>query len=339
MENAKVLVVGAGSMGLATGYHLSLAGAEVTFLVRPHRLPELSRPQILYSYDDNTLRTFSDYSIIDTPTRIASERYDYIVITLDGAALRASAGVEVVRQIGLAAKDQHSGIVLGTIGTSLRDWFLEQSGLPGDQVTNGALGIQCYPVAAANLPLHSPTDPKLLHQADLAYRHCWPFGFIVDQSSETVARGFAELYARSGESSCVIQTPLEFAVGITPLFAMLAACELLDWSPTTRINPASPEWELGVEATREIQGLGIHGAVGQKARQATTAQGLVEIWRTWEQDMLPLDLQEFGRYHHGGKVNVQDRLILQDCLAKGAAEGREMPFLTNLIARLAVISR
>jgi ketopantoate reductase len=54
-----VCIVGAGSMGVSTGYHLSLAGAAVTFLVRPHRQEQLSRPQVLYSYDDHSLKTFS----------------------------------------------------------------------------------------------------------------------------------------------------------------------------------------------------------------------------------------------------------------------------------------
>ncbi|WP_353962837.1 2-dehydropantoate 2-reductase N-terminal domain-containing protein [Streptomyces sp. NBC_01275] len=44
-----VLLVGAGAMGVITGYQLQLACAEVTFLVRPARVEKLSRPQTLYS--------------------------------------------------------------------------------------------------------------------------------------------------------------------------------------------------------------------------------------------------------------------------------------------------
>ncbi|WP_199821983.1 2-dehydropantoate 2-reductase N-terminal domain-containing protein [Streptomyces sp. XY152] len=40
-----VCIVGAGSMGVVTGYHLGLAGASVTFLVRPHRQAQSSRPR------------------------------------------------------------------------------------------------------------------------------------------------------------------------------------------------------------------------------------------------------------------------------------------------------
>ncbi|MET9462926.1 2-dehydropantoate 2-reductase N-terminal domain-containing protein [Streptomyces canus] len=43
------MLVGAGAMGVITGYQLQLACAEVTFLVRPARVEKLSRPQTLYS--------------------------------------------------------------------------------------------------------------------------------------------------------------------------------------------------------------------------------------------------------------------------------------------------
>ena len=41
-EKPGVLIVGAGAMGLVIGYHLSLAGAQITFLVRPQRLAALA---------------------------------------------------------------------------------------------------------------------------------------------------------------------------------------------------------------------------------------------------------------------------------------------------------
>ena len=39
-----VLVVGAGAVGLVMGYHLSLAGAQVTFLVRAGRKQAFQSP-------------------------------------------------------------------------------------------------------------------------------------------------------------------------------------------------------------------------------------------------------------------------------------------------------
>jgi glycine/D-amino acid oxidase-like deaminating enzyme len=58
-QTPQIRIIGAGAMGLGTGYHLQLAGAAITFLVRPARMLEMSRPQVLYSYDDATLKTFA----------------------------------------------------------------------------------------------------------------------------------------------------------------------------------------------------------------------------------------------------------------------------------------
>lgn len=331
---AKVLIVGAGSMGLAVAYHLAASGTDVTFLVRPHRVKGLSRPQVLYSYDDDTLRTFDTFNVIDAPALIAKETYDYAVITLDGAALRDPSGIVMVEEIGRAARDKGTRIILGAIGMRLRDWFIETAGISADSIVNSSLGIQCYSPAAVTLPLHAPTNPDLLRQADLAYRHCWPFGILVDDSAPTVAEGFAALYSANGESKCVIRPSTEFSVRLPTYFPMMAALELMDWPQAHEIDPSAAEWILGTQAAREIQGLKINGHLGQQVKRETTPEALAEQWRVWEQDMLPLDLQEFNRYHHGGKVNRQDRQLLADCVRLGEAEGSPMDALKKLLASL-----
>jgi ketopantoate reductase len=87
-ENCQRFIIGAGSMGIITGYHLDLAGAEVTFLIRPHRKEALDRPQILYCYDGNQLKEYTGYTYITDPAKMVGASYDYIVVTLDGIALR-----------------------------------------------------------------------------------------------------------------------------------------------------------------------------------------------------------------------------------------------------------
>ncbi|KAK2694495.1 hypothetical protein Focb16_v003954 [Fusarium oxysporum f. sp. cubense] len=74
-HNPTVLIVGAGSMGLVTGYHLSLAGAEVTYLVRPKRAGELEQPQFLYWLDKQELHEFKSYSHFTDPYSILSSSW------------------------------------------------------------------------------------------------------------------------------------------------------------------------------------------------------------------------------------------------------------------------
>jgi len=328
-----VCVVGAGSMGIITGYHLSLAGAAVTFLVRPHHQERLSRPQTLYSYDDNSLKTFTDYELLTDPTELAGTSFDFVVITLDGAALRAEAGQLLVEQIGRAFRGTKTAIILGSVGIDLRSWFLQRSGLAETQVNNGVLGNLIYEVGPATIPLHPGVKPDLLTKADYGYRHFTPAGFHVDLSVPQVARAFAALYNRCGVSECTVVPVDEFKLGVT-YFAALAAWELLDWCVTADIDPADEIWQLGTEAMREFQRLPIYGQAGLDASEQTTAETLLEFFRQQEVGTLPLDLAAFYRYHHGGKVNGQDHQLLREALEIGEAKGAEVSALRTLVARL-----
>ncbi|MEJ8305434.1 hypothetical protein [Saccharibacillus sacchari] len=49
--------------------------------------------------------------------------------------------------------------------------------------------------------------------------------------------------------------------------------------------------------------------------------------------MMPLDLQAFNRFHHGGKVREQDIQSLRESLADGLRAGRRMTALKKLLER------
>ena len=85
---------------------------------------------------------------------------------------------------------------------------------------------------------------------------------------------------------------------------------------------------------KEIQNLSISGETGRRAAEATTEAGLVQDLTAWEQQMLPLDLQQFNRFHHGRKVNAQDRAVLAACLAAGRDESKDMTALRELLRRV-----
>ncbi|SEL46479.1 Ketopantoate reductase [Stigmatella aurantiaca] len=320
-------------MGVLAGYHLKLAGAAVTFLVRPHRLEQLSRPQVLYSYDDHSLKTYSGYDLLTDPARLEGTSFDFVVITLDGASLRAEAGVKVVEEIGRAFRGTSTAVILGSMGIDLRAWFLERSGLAGSQVINGLMGNLAYEVPAATMPVHPGVKPDLLAHADYAYRHPSPVGFVVDRTAPQVAHDFAVLYDRSGVSRCSVISPDEYKVAVAA-FAPLAAWELLDWPAARDINPTDETWRLGTDAMREFQRLSVFGSAGLVASEQTDAETTLEFFRKEEERALPLDLAAFNRYHHGGKVNSQDHKILRKALSCGEAEGVEMPALRALVARL-----
>jgi hypothetical protein len=123
-------------MGLVAGYHLSLESVQVTFLVGPHHAKTLSRPQMLYCYDDNQCKTFKDYTYITDPAAIVGTEYEYILITLDAASLISETGQDLVKTIGKAASGSKMGVILGSIFLDLMPWFLSTSSLKAEKVTN-----------------------------------------------------------------------------------------------------------------------------------------------------------------------------------------------------------
>ena len=330
----RVLVVGAGSIGMIFGHNLTLAHADVTYLVRPGRVEHLSRLQTLYCYEDNSLKHFEGYSVISDHADIAKGQFDYILVTLDGASLQNEDGVKLVKAIGKAVQGTETKVLQGAMFVESRQWFKETSGLGDDQFTNAYFAIIAYSPSAVTLPLHGKTDAVLLAKADLAYSDKMDAGIFIADTVPVIAQGFAKLYDASGVSKAAIVPGDFFAMYADAMFAMFGGCELLGWPKFADIDPSDETWRLGIAAMKEVQALAIHGEAGAKAAEDTTEAGVLKDQVATEKLMRPLDIQEFNRFHHGGKVNKQDRAILADSLAAGKAEGKEMVALTELLHRL-----
>jgi ketopantoate reductase PanE/ApbA-like protein len=331
-----VVVVGAGSMGVVAGHQLSLAGASVTFLVRPHRLEQLSRPQLLFTYGDNSLTSLTGYDVLTDPADLSGTPVDLVFLMLDGASLRAEAGHTLVKEIGRAFRGTTTGVVLGAVGLGGRAWFLEETGLAESQVTLGRPTGLIHEVGAANLPVLSGVRADLLTQADFAYRQLSPVDFTVADTAPQVAGDVTALFASHKRGSCATVSQQHYALQDT-VFPVLAAWELLGWREVSELDPADPTWQLGVAAMREVQRLPQFGAAGVAASEATDAPGLLHAFQALAAASHPMAFSAFNAYHHGGKVNVQDHDYLRDALQQGAADGRDMPALRTLLDAVASV--
>lgn len=330
---ASVIIVGAGSVGVLTGYDLSRAGADITFLVRPHRLEQLSRPQALYSYDDHTLQHFSGYDLITDPAALSQRNADFVIVTVDGAALRTEAGLQLVSEIGRAYRGTDTRVVLATVGIGVRSWFVEQSGLADDQVAMGGTGALIHEVSAAKLPSDPTVDEELLATADYAFRHPSRAGFRVENNSPKLTDAFTTLLAGEGVPAAVSIPEGQLGVGAAAL-APILAWGLLGWRSLQEVDPADETWQIGVNSMRETQRLSAFGETGQAAAARTDPAGVLEAFRQQEQDSQPLDLAAFNAYHHGGKVNRQDIEFFEHARRLAAADGAATPALDAFIERL-----
>ncbi|MQY31864.1 2-dehydropantoate 2-reductase N-terminal domain-containing protein [Nocardia aurantia] len=326
-------IVGAGSVGVNAAYDLIRAGAKVTFLVRPHRREQLSRPQVMYSYETRTLDRFSGYDVLTDPAELSNQQFDFLIVTLDNASLRAEAGLRLVREIGRAFRGTNTGVILAAVGIEVRSWFIAESGLSEEQVAMGNTGALIHEVAAANLPVDPSVDADLLARADYAFKHLGPAGFTIDDSSPKLAEAFTAAYSGDDIPAAAIGAAPETAIGVAGL-APILAWGLLGWQPLENVDASGEVWQLGVACMREIQQLGVFGPTGRAAAEQTTPEGVLGMFRQMAQLSEPLDFAAFNAYHHGGKVNQQDLDFLDDARRRADAEGTDVPALRELISRL-----
>ena len=333
-EKSRILIVGAGAMGLVAGYHLHLGGAEITFLVRLGRVEDAARPKILYCYDDASLKAFSAFKVVSDVTEISSSSFAYVIVTLDGFAAREPEGISLLQTVGRSIRDASTCVIIGGVGVGLHDFYCRTMALTGDRVLNGALGLLCHLVKGFPLPVHQPTDANTLSNADAAYRHIGKYGFTLDDNSPEAAERFASLYDGSKVSRCQIMPRQEFAMMTKVMFPVFAASEILGW-PRAKDLDADPElWALTVRAVQEVQELDEHGSIGKAAQASLTADSLLKMWTSLENAMLPLDYAEFMKLHHGFKHRSQDIQLLEDCVDIGKRQGSEMKALKQLLVQL-----
>ncbi|KHK90246.1 ketopantoate reductase family protein [Novosphingobium malaysiense] len=330
--NPSVLIVGAGALGLVTGYHLALAGAQVTYLVRPNRMAALADPQLLYCYDDHQLKSFADYRACASVEDATQSEHDFVIVTMDGATCRGEEATALLRDLGHAIRTTNAIAVISGVG--VLDYCKDVLGLPSDRVMEGTMGILAYQCDRTKMPIIPPTDAGKLSQASLAYRHVGKNpGFMAIKPPKRSARAFAELYNQCGVSRCAVMDAKLFATFASSIFVTMAMFDLAGWPDAATLARDEELMTLGARATKEVMRLSRHGVAGKLGSLLVSAKSLARTNAKMERDCLPVDYSAFNAFHHGGKVRQQDLAYLQACLNAGTREGRAMPALTELVRR------
>jgi len=330
MQTPTVLIVGAGAQGVITGYHLSLAGANVTFLVREGRRLALQSAQKLYCYDDASLKTFAGYGVVTSLAELVGREFDYALVTLDGPSCRSVEGTRLLTGIGDLFRAHQTIIIAGGVG--VHDHFIKTTRLPEARILEGTLGCLAYQTDRVTLPLHPPTDPAELIKASFAYHHFSNrAGFMLAARPRKEAERFAALHNQSGVSKGIVMSPTLFEIMSTAFFPMTAMCDLAGWPDARTMSANSSLMYLGSAAMREVIGLPKNGWLGSLASPFLRKATLAMLLRKMEGDSLPLDFHAFNRFHHGGKVREQDIQAMKHSIASGAAAGRKMTRLRELV--------
>lgn len=322
-----VAIVGAGAMGVVTGYHLHLAGADVTFVVRPSRLNDTPSSYALYSYDDGSLKAFSSFTAVPGPKALENNAPDFVILTPDGATLASEAGRAMLRELGAALRDKQTTLIVGAVGIGIRDLVIAETSLPGNRVIAGLFAMLAHKVEGFDLPIHPPTDAATLAQADFAYRHLNEGGFLLETRNARAAEQFVQLYDQCGIAKCFTTSPEHFALMIhesAPINLLVGLGRAPD-----EVAAEDPDlWALTVDAMRAIRRLSEHGDAG---KDALKSDAVLEGQKALEQAALPLDYTAFNARHHGAKVRAADVAMLEGCIARGENESRDMASARQLL--------
>ena len=331
-SESNVLIVGAGALGVTTGYHLGLAGAGISFLVRPARVSELQGPLALYCFDDGELKQFSDYRVAGSVAEAAQQVYDFVLITLDGAACKSQEGVALLKELGDAIRA--SSAVAMANGVGVREHCRDTMQLPDDRVLEGTMGIFSYQTDRVSMPLHEPTDPAKLARSAFAYRHAsGKTGFMVAGHPKAPAKAFAALYNRCGVSRCNVLPRKLYSAFTASFFPIVASLDMAGWPDAETMAKDAEALSLSSRATKEIMSLPQFGLPGRLASLMMGPKAVAKNLLKSEKSCLPMDYIGFTRFHHGGKVREQNVMNLQAAAESGRSQGRAMPALDEIIRR------
>lgn len=332
MGENRVLVVGAGALGLTAGYHLARAGAQVDFLVRPHRRAQLARPQRLYRIDGDSVETWGDYEVVEDPAALAGRSYSLVLLTLDGATCRTAEGSATVAEVGRHLAASRARLLVCGVGLGLYEHVRDTARWPEERLLEGTMGMLAYAPGAPGAP--RPAGAGEAHdRADLAYRR-GPSGadFLVAGRPRRAAKALAALLAQGGLAVRVMSVRL-YRMFTSAFCTQVAACDLAGWPATVEEVIASSGWPLAARAQREILRLPQFGWPGKLAALAMGERRQAALFAATAQGAAPLDYMAFMRFHHGVKVRAQNQRILADCLAAGERAGLTMPAGRELLDR------
>ena len=331
MANERILIVGAGALGIVTGYHLQMAGAQIDFLVRPGRLPALAKPQLLYSFEDHQLHRFDGYNCYTSVAELKENLYDFVLVALDGATCRGAEATALLAELGDAIRDSSAFVIGGPGG---RDHCRDAMKLPDDRVVMGTMLILGYQTDLVELPLNPPTDAAKLAQASLGYKHIGNnIGFMLLSEPAGAGQAFKALYDRSGVSKATIVKRRMFEMFVPSFVVTMAMFDMKGW-PCAAVLAADRELlELGSRAIKEAMRLPQFGLMGKMLSLTMGPGRMAKNNLKTEQVYLPVDWSAFNRFHHGGKVREQNIQLLRDVFVSGRSKGRAMPALTELLDR------
>lgn len=314
----RVLLVGAGAVGLTYGRHLQLGGAQVAFYVKPHYAASLRGGVDMYPLNKGRMcapERFDGFEVLTTPQEVAaSGPWDALWLCVSSPALRGGWVGELVRAVGYDATvvglqpgNGDRDVVLSVCPEERLVWGLitliaYQSPLPGEHRGPGI--AYWFPPLTPN-PFDGPSERAAAMAGALS-------------------RGGCPAAVRSGVVALG-------SLGGAGFMAFIAALEGAGWS-LERLRQS--EWAaLGSAAAREaISVMAWECGLGSQPdwlAWVLLRPSLLNVVIQAAPWVVPIPLEVYLAYHFT-KVGDQTRQIVNSTIALGLRQGRPMHAMSAL---------
>lgn len=313
----KVLVAGAGAIGMVYAAHLKRSGAHVALFVRPPRAEELVRGTTLYrmrAMRRPVVETFVPDQIVTSVEEVASEGWDQIFLCVPTSALNSPTIEALLGAVGEAT------VVAIQPGIDVRNQL--SALVPERQLVSGVVGLIAY-----QGPLPGETlDPGVVFLFPPLTRSA--FSGHPDRVDSVVAA-----LRRGGcPAEVVPDARLANAFASASMMPLVVALEGAGWSFDELRH--GPWLSLASRASREAVAL-------TERLLSTTAPPfrvlvrptLLRLALTLLPPLLPFDLEKYMRFHFT-KVGDQSRQLVRGYTDAALREGVDVKALSTLEERV-----
>ncbi|MFP4598866.1 MAG: ketopantoate reductase family protein [Persicimonas sp.] len=300
----RILLVGAGAVGQAYGYHLRQGGAEVSFWVKEKYRAEVERGFLLHRH--RMLRrpktvAFDDFDVLSDYDEVERREFDQVWLCVSSTAIRGQWLEDLAGRIGDAT--------LVSLQPGIEAQRRVKEVYPPEKVVAGLITLIAY---------QAPLDGEDLDEG-VAYllppMTPIPFAGPADRAERV-----AEALNRGGCSAVVDQdTPKLAAFGSAVMVPAIAGLEIAGWSLKRYRKTAA--LEISTAASKEalrVAGL-YHWAKVPFSMRTLRRPELLGLGLTVAPALLPFDLEAYLEYHFT-KVGDQTRQMIADYIELGEGQ-------------------
>jgi Ketopantoate reductase PanE/ApbA len=314
----KILIVGAGALGQVFGFHLYVAGASVSYLVKPARVPAVRTGFRLYRHvrrgQTDTL-DFVVHDVLSDPVQAGESTWNAVWLCVPSTALHEPSVAQLRGRVGAAT--------IVTIGQGVRDRATLEKIWPKEQIVEITPNVFAY---------HAPLGNETLPAPGVAF---WipPGEFAIAGAADRVNPLMAAMVQGGLKTKYIgIQGKGDMMAALTMPY--MAALEAADWSMPRLRNQLGLAAGAAREAAHAVAAARRIPPPGRIATSSWTARLALAMFPR----MAPFDLERYMQVHFK-KVSVQTHQMLEAWIAEARAHSLPSSKLERLRGALASSAR